>query len=66
MGRSGIFHDGRVPNFKTALRWAMKGMALADWEVLARKSPAQNLNTAMISLVEALHCQTAYTYQMVN
>ena len=44
----------------------MKKVAAADLKVLARRSPAQNLNAAMIGLVEVLHCQAAYTCQMAN
>ena len=46
--------------------WAMKRVASTDREVLSRSSPAQNLNAAMIGLVEALHCQMTYTCQMAN
>ena len=39
-------------DFEAALRWAMKGVAPSDWDVLARKSPVQNLNVAIVGLVE--------------
>ena len=39
-------------DFEAALRWAMKGVAPSDWDVLARRSLAQNLNAAMVGLVE--------------
>ena len=57
----GILYKGQVPDFKAALWSAMKGVALDDREVLARRSPAHDLNTAMIGLVEVLHYQMAYT-----
>ena len=55
-----------MPDFEAALRWAMKGVAASDREALSRMSPAQNLNATMMGLVEVLHCQMGYTYQMIN
>ena len=48
----GILRDGRVPDFEAALRWVMKGVVSMDRKVLRRKTPAQNLNTVMVGLVE--------------
>ena len=55
-----------MPDFEAALRWAMKWVAASDREALWRKSLAQNLNAAMVGLVEVLHCQTTYTCQITN
>ena len=52
----GILHNRRVLDFEAALKWVMKEVVIVDREVLSRMSPSQNLNAAMIRLVEALHC----------
>ena len=62
----GILRSGRVPDFEAAMRWAVRGVGIGDREALSKRSPAQNLNAAMVGLVEALHCQTVYTCQMAG
>ena len=61
-----VLRNGWVLDFEATLRLAMKGTVTADEDVLSRRSLAQNLNAAMIGLVEALHCQMMYTCQMAN